>query len=98
MGEDAGAASVEVYIYSKHEKLFDKAILQSGCIAAPWAIVNSNDTLPVILARKLGFGTDYINEALSILSNTDTNLVIGALNDLSIRYRACVEKKIKNIE
>ncbi|XP_041969252.1 acetylcholinesterase-like [Aricia agestis] len=98
MGESAGAASVELHILSPQEKLFNKAIVQSGSSVAPWVLLPpTNDTVYQI-SEKLGYISNNLLESLSFLATVDPLLVIAASEELGINYRACVEKPFEGVE
>lgn len=98
MGESAGAASVELHLLSKQEKLYSKAILQSGTTLKPNGVHDADVTPALQIADKLGFTTDDVAEALNFIKQADPKLLIGAYSDLSLNLRACVEKQIENTE
>ncbi|XP_034838912.1 esterase FE4-like [Maniola hyperantus] len=98
MGESAGAASVELHLLSKQEKLYNKAILQSGTMIKPNGIHDADVTPALQIADKLGFTTDDVTEALNFIKQADPKLLIGAYSELSLNLRACVEKQIENTE
>ncbi|XP_050360135.1 cholinesterase 2-like [Nymphalis io] len=98
MGESAGAASVEYHLYSNQERLFNQAILQSGSALSPWALVESDPTVPLKIAERLGYQTEDLSEALAFLKGIDTKLVIAATSELDLGFRACVEKQFDDDE
>lgn len=98
MGESAGSASVEYHLLSKHEKLFNQAILQSGTTFIPGLLEESGGSKPVSIAQKLGYETDDIAEAVEFLEKTDVHLVIAATTDLGLSSRVCVEQEFENVD
>ena len=99
MGESAGAASVEFHLISQQQdKLFNRVIMQSGSVFAPWVITKSDPSTPLKIAEHLGLQTEDLQEALGFLKNIDTNLVIAAASDLNIAFKVCVEKEFENVE
>lgn len=99
MGESAGASSVEFHLfYQGQENLFNKVIMQSGSTAAPWVIEDSDSSKPLKIAEHLGYQTEDLSEALDFLKSIDTNLIIGAVSELNISFKVCVEKEFENVE
>lgn len=98
MGESAGGTSVDFHLLSKHEKLFNKVIIQSAAAVKPRSIVDSDLSLPLKISEQLGFRTDDVSEALGFLVNVDPKLVVAGYNKLSFSLRPCVEKKFENVE
>ncbi|XP_063823886.1 juvenile hormone esterase-like [Ostrinia nubilalis] len=96
-GESAGGISVDFQILTQKEKLFDRAILQSGTSLLP-TFPEPLKNSPLILAEHLGYVTNDINDALSFLSNADTNLIIDATSELGLNFRPCVEKQFEGVE
>lgn len=90
-GSSAGAVSVDYHILSK-DKLFDKAILQSGTTLRTAAIMEPDNNVPILIAAKLGFTTDDVNKAVEFLIKNEPKLVIAAALELSIICKPCVEK------
>ncbi|CAH2226368.1 jg8077 [Pararge aegeria aegeria] len=98
MGESAGGVSIEYHLVSKHEKLFDQAIIQSGSMLIPGLIEESGRSKPLSIAHKLGFETEDVAEAVAFLSKTDFKLVIAAIVELGLTNRPCVEKEFENVD
>ncbi|KAI5630747.1 carboxylesterase family domain-containing protein [Phthorimaea operculella] len=97
-GESAGGFSVGMHLISENEKLFNRAILQSGTELLPGFVDESNPTAPLKLAALLGFSTSDVSEALSFLSRTDPLLVIAAAYSQPEKYTPCAEKQFNNVE
>ncbi|KAL0883579.1 hypothetical protein ABMA27_015730 [Loxostege sticticalis] len=97
VGESAGGVAVDFHLLSQQEKLFDRAILQSGTAELPIHPEPVKDS-PLILAQHLGFDTSDINEAITYLSQLDTNLIIEATSELNLSFRLCVEKPFDGVE
>uniref|UniRef100_A0A2A4JZ33 Carboxylic ester hydrolase n=1 Tax=Heliothis virescens TaxID=7102 RepID=A0A2A4JZ33_HELVI len=98
MGESAGGASVDFHLLYSQEKIFDKAIIQSGAALGPWAVVEPDRSAPLKLSEHLGFITTDVQEALGFLSTVDTNLIIAAIPALGLEFRPCVENNFENVE
>lgn len=97
-GSSAGGVSVDYHLLSIQEKIFDKAITQSGTSLAPWAFIDSDRTLPIRIAEKLGVVINDSEQAVEYLSNLDPKTVVAASLDLSVTYRPCIEKEFEGIE
>ncbi|CAH2253936.1 jg1179, partial [Pararge aegeria aegeria] len=98
MGESAGAGSIELHLFSEQEKLFTKAIIQSGTTLKPSGVLGTDVTPALKIADKLGFPTENVAEALNFLVKADPNIILGAYSELSLNLRPCVEKRIDDIE
>ncbi|XP_013163355.1 PREDICTED: esterase FE4-like [Papilio xuthus] len=97
-GSSAGGVSVDYHLLSKQEKLFDKAITQSGTSLSPWAFSDSDRNLPVRVASQLGVEINDSDEAVEYLSNLDPEIVVAATIELSETFRPCIEKEFDGIE
>ncbi|KAJ8714215.1 hypothetical protein PYW08_007835 [Mythimna loreyi] len=106
-GESAGGISVNLHLLSSYESLFQKAIIQSGPALSPWALVDSNITVPLALAAALDFNTDNIHEALDYLVSIDPRTLTQLAFDLGISsfvgteiplIYPCIEKDIEDVE
>lgn len=106
-GESAGGMSVNLHLFSSYEKLFNKAIIESGPANSYWTIVESDSTIPIKLAKSLGLKTTDVNEALSFLSHKDPLLIAQAAHDLKISNaqnvnqpltKPCIEQKFEGVE
>ncbi|XP_075972380.1 cholinesterase-like [Anticarsia gemmatalis] len=98
-GESAGSIALDMHLVSNNEKLYDKAILQSGTALSP-VIYEPIRRAPMMLAKYLGFSTDDMDKALKFLTKVDTRLVIAAGHDLGISndFRPCIEKEFEGVE
>ncbi|PZC78411.1 hypothetical protein B5X24_HaOG200118 [Helicoverpa armigera] len=106
-GESAGGMSVNMHLYSLNEKLFDKAIIQSGPALSYWMMVKSNDTIPLILAEEFGFRTANARDALRFISTIDPHLLVLKAFELGIASstgndqpltKPCVEKPFDGVD
>ncbi|KOB65210.1 Uncharacterized protein OBRU01_23794 [Operophtera brumata] len=106
-GTSAGGMSVHLHLLSHHEKLFERAIIQSGPSSSPWTIVDADNTIPIRLASALGFQTEDVDDAIDFLSKASVHDVVRAANDLLIITAAndnqpltkpCVEKEFEGVE
>lgn len=95
-GESYGGGSVDLHLYSHYEKLFDKAIVQSGTLYAEAIFVKPDHNAPIKLASYLGHNTTKNKEALEFLTNEDPLKVLDAQADMPLLLRVCKEKKFKN--
>nr|XP_021189807.2 para-nitrobenzyl esterase [Helicoverpa armigera]WRX05981.1 CCE006j [Helicoverpa armigera] len=106
-GDSAGGMSVNMHLYSLNEKLFDKAIIQSGPALSYWMMVKSNDTIPLILAEEFGFQTTNLKEALRFISSVNPHQLVAKAFELKITSSAdnnqpltkpCVEKEFEGVD
>lgn len=97
-GQSAGAASADFHIFSTHERLFNKVILQSGTSQVDGLFVEGDESAAIKLSAYLGFTTDDTNQALSFLSTAAPNLVTGAAYDLKLHLVPCRERSFGGIE
>ncbi|XP_068627366.1 bile salt-activated lipase-like [Battus philenor] len=94
-GESAGGASVDFHLlYS--DKVFDKAIMQSGSTLGPWSIIESDRNAPIEIANSLGLKTKDLDEALNFLTTVEPKRFIEA--SLFLSFMPCVEKKFQGVE
>lgn len=98
-GNSAGGISVEHQMIRKNNgpKLFHQGILQSGTSFLPGNAPHAKDA-PIQLARHLGFDTNDIYEALSILARVDPLLIIESSLQLNLGSGVCVEQIFENVE
>lgn len=97
-GESAGSISVEYHLLSKQEKLFDKAILQSGSALYPWSAEKGDVEAPLKVAKHLGLETEDNNVALAFLATLEPQSVILTALKLSLRFNPCIEKSFEGVE
>lgn len=97
-GNSAGARSAEFHLIynNENENLFRSIIVQSGSAFTSQSTIDSNQTIPVLIAQRLGHSTNDLNEAISFLSKADTKSVIGA--SLTFNFRPCVEKQFPSVD
>nr|QCO93600.1 alphe-esterase EST36 [Chilo suppressalis] len=94
-GESYGGGSVDLHLYSENEKLFDKAIIQSGGADAEALIVEPNNNAAYTLAKTFD-PTVKIQDALSLLAKQDPIEVMKAFRSSGMLLRACEERKQPN--
>uniref|UniRef100_A0A1L8D6M4 Carboxylic ester hydrolase n=1 Tax=Plutella xylostella TaxID=51655 RepID=A0A1L8D6M4_PLUXY len=97
-GESAGAASVLYQLYAKKEKLFHKVIVESGLPQTPGLHVEGDTEAAIKVAGYLGLNTTDTEQALEFLTKSSTDLVIAAVNDLSMRLVPCVERSFSGVQ
>lgn len=97
-GQDAGATSTLLHLYSRNEKLFHKAIIESGTPQNQGMFVNGDVDAAIKLAERLGFNTTDSEEALEYLIKTDHDLVTAAALDLKLNLKPCKERSLSGIE
>lgn len=97
-GQDAGAVSTLLHLYSSRPKLFHKAIIESGTPQNEGMFSSGDVDAAIKLAERLGFNTTDTEEALAYLVRTDHDLVAGAAHDLSLDLKPCRERSISGLE
>lgn len=97
-GQDAGATSALLHLYSKNDKLFHKAIIESGTPQNEGMFVNGDVDAAIKLAKRLGLNTTDSEEAVEYLIKTDHNLVSLAALDLKLNLKPCKERSFSGIE
>ncbi|KAJ0169674.1 hypothetical protein K1T71_014859 [Dendrolimus kikuchii] len=106
-GESAGGMSVNVHLINNDEKLFSQAIIQSGPALTPRMIVESTNTIPIIIANELGYNTDDLLAALAFLSAQEPAVVTTKSQELMFTnpfnpnppiVKPCVEKMFKGVD
>lgn len=97
-GESAGSRSVDMHILSPHEKLFDKAIMQSGStFNANW-FPEPDTNAPVKLANVMGNKTNDVSQAIYFLSTMDPRDVVAGTYAVDSVFKPCIEKQFYNVE
>ncbi|GBP32969.1 Esterase FE4 [Eumeta japonica] len=96
-GQSAGAGSVDLHLHSSYEKLFHRAIMQSGSAKVEGMFVNGDFSAAINIANLLGFTTANTDDAISFLSTAPVRLVIAAASELNYWFRPCKEEKFDNI-
>lgn len=97
-GESYGGGSVDLHLYSLYEKLFDKAIVQSGTLHAEAFFVKPDYNAAIKLAAYLGHNITNNKGALEFLAKEDPIKVVTAQMNMSLLLRACKEKKFKGVQ
>ncbi|KAJ8707440.1 hypothetical protein PYW08_010692 [Mythimna loreyi] len=107
-GESAGGISVNLHLFSSYEKLFQRAIIQSGPVLTQiWKRGSDYTNAPIKLANALDFNTSDIHEALDYLSSIDAHTIIKVGNDIdntlaflgnNIVTVPCLEKEFENVD
>nr|UUH60602.1 acetylcholine esterase [Ectropis obliqua] len=105
--ESAGGMSLHLHLLSHHEKLFERAIIQSGSSSSPWTTVDQHNHVPIEVARALGFETEDLEEAIDFIGKANIEDVVNTAADLRIATavnnnqpltKACVEREFEGIE
>ncbi|KOB75922.1 Uncharacterized protein OBRU01_02952 [Operophtera brumata] len=97
-GQDAGATSALLHLYSRNDKLFHKAIIESGTPQNEGMFVNGDVDAAIKLAERLGLNTTDSKEAVEYLIKTDHDLVAVAALDLKLSMKPCKERSFSGIE
>lgn len=97
-GQDAGATSALLHLYSRNDKLFHKVIIESGTPQNEGMFVNGDVDAAIKLAERLGFNTTDSEEAVEYLIKTNHNLVAVAALDLKLNLKPCKERSFSGIE
>lgn len=84
-GESAGGASVHYHMVSEMSKgLFHKAIVMSGTVHAPWALVPMQDWTKR-LSKELGWNGEGDDRAcLAVIQNSSSESIIKAQEALLV--------------
>ncbi|CAB3251237.1 unnamed protein product [Arctia plantaginis] len=82
-GQSAGAMSIDILFLVK-EPLFQRAIIQSGVALTPWVIAKMNNSVPINVAKELGFKGDDVKAALDYLKAINAVDVINVTHSLNI--------------
>ncbi|CAH0731222.1 unnamed protein product, partial [Brenthis ino] len=98
IGESSGSVCAEAHLLSKQEKLYTKLILESGVVAKPGIIIDSDPTMPIKISERMGFKTKNVSEALSFLTKSDPKWVVTTYNEQKITLGICIEKEFENVE
>ncbi|XP_022818156.1 cholinesterase 2-like [Spodoptera litura] len=107
-GESAGGISVNLHLLSSYESLFQRAIIQSGPAVSPWVMQESDNTVPIKLAKALDFATDDITEAINFLATVQPSTLVKMAYDLKLTSYVtledspatlpCIENKMEGVE
>lgn len=82
-GQSAGAMSIDLLFLVK-EPIFQRAIIQSGVGLTPWVIAKMNNSIPIDVAKELGFKGNDVKAALDYLKTFEVADVLEATNSLEI--------------
>lgn len=96
-GQDAGATSVLLQLYSDNEKLFHKVIIESGTPQSEGMFVNADVEAAIKLAVHLGLNTTETEEAIQFLTRTSPDLVVAAAKELELQLKPCRERSFSGI-
>lgn len=97
-GQGAGASSVLLHLYSDKEKLFNKAIVESGTPQSEGMFVNGDADAALKLSEHLGLNTTDTQEALAFLISSSPHLVTAAAADIGLKLGPCKEKSFSSVE
>jgi carboxylesterase type B len=99
-GQSAGSCSVLLHLFSSKDKLFHKAIAQSGTPQSEGMFVNGDPNAAIKLANYLGSNVTDTNEALAFLATQHHRNVTEALSalDADIKLRPCTERSFSGVD
>ncbi|KAL4711653.1 hypothetical protein ACJJTC_011361 [Scirpophaga incertulas] len=97
IGLSAGGHSIDFHLMFGDQNIFNRAILESGSSLSATVFIDHDKEAPLTLAKYLGFETESVYEAITFLSNSSTDSVIAASNDLGLKYKPCVEKSFDGV-
>lgn len=97
-GESYGGGSVDLHMYADTEKLFDKAVVQSGGAQVEAMFVKPDYEAAVKLAKLFNYTASDSKDALKFLARKDPLELIDAFKSSGILLRACKEKKFKGVQ
>ncbi|XP_028168559.1 carboxylesterase 5A-like [Ostrinia furnacalis] len=97
-GESYGGGSVDLLMYSNTEKLFDKAIVESGTAQEDAMFVKPDYTAAIKLAALFNYTACSTKDALKFLAQKDPFELMQAFNSSDILLRVCKEKKFKGVQ
>ncbi|XP_075972704.1 juvenile hormone esterase-like isoform X2 [Anticarsia gemmatalis] len=97
-GQDAGATSVLLHLFSSNDRLFQKAIVESGTPQSEGMFVNSDVNAAIKIAGHLGFNTTDTQEAIKFLTTTPHDLVTAAAYELDLQLKPCKERSFSGIK
>lgn len=97
-GQDAGATSVLLHLYSSKEKYFHKVIAQSSTPQSEGMFVNGDVEAAIKLASYLGLNTSDTEQAIQFLSEISPDLVVAASADLGLNLKPCKERSFSGVD
>ncbi|XP_059055650.1 pyrethroid hydrolase Ces2e-like [Achroia grisella] len=92
-GQSYGGGAVDLHLYSKNERLFSKAIIQSGSAEVPGMYVKPDYHAAIKLINHLGYNTTSTKDALKHLAAVDPIALMKAADDIKFQPRVCKEKR-----
>lgn len=95
-GESAGGMAIDLLLLTDKEELFHNTIIMSGTSFTPLLVRPPDNTVPIVIAQRLGSSTNNVNEALSFLNTLDPFTVIAAGSGLETR--PCKENEFDGVE
>ncbi|CAB3229434.1 unnamed protein product [Arctia plantaginis] len=98
-GQGYGGGFVDIHMYSEFERLYDKAIIQSGSIFAKGFFGKSNPSSVLKIAKHLGqtIGRNTRpRDVLPFLSKIDPVKLLNVSNILDIKVNICKEQYYKS--
>lgn len=95
-GESAGGMAIDLLLLADKEELFQNTIIMSGTSFTPLVVRPPNNTVPIVIAQRLGSNTNNVNDALSVLNNLDPLTVL--LAGVGLETRPCKENEFDGVE
>ncbi|XP_075985199.1 esterase FE4-like [Anticarsia gemmatalis] len=96
-GGSYGGGAVDLHLYSTYDKLFDKAIIQSGSIFAEGFFSKPDEDAARKIASHLGHPVSTTTKALRLLSKLKPRDVVSAAQNLSMKLTVCKEKHFNGV-
>lgn len=95
-GESAGAMAIDLLLLADKEELFHNTIIMSGTSLTTLVVRPPDNTVPIVIANKLGLNTSNVDEALSFLNTVDPFTVIVA--GLGLETMPCKENEFADVK
>lgn len=97
-GQDAGACSALLHLYSSKDKLFNKVIAESGTPQNEGLFVESDVNAAIKMAEYLGLNVTDTEMALQFLAIHHHSLISAAAADLSLKLKPCKERSFSSVK
>lgn len=94
-GESAGAVSIDLLLLADTEELFHNMIIMSGTALTSLVVRPPDNTVPIVIANRLGLNTSNVNDALSFLNTINPYVVTIA--GLGLETMPCKENEYDGV-